>query len=239
MGERYLFILILIFLVACGPAALKAVPTSQYQPPVEAEQKETLSDTCETITCPSGQTCSEGKCTCPTGQKSCEKECVNEESCCTDKDCEAGFCDEGTCKVPEKCGYGESFKNGECECAKDRVYCKEQDKCLERGDCCIHGQCKAFERCVETDWKTSLCAQVDRKKVCKIIADRGKAELFEIFGNEFRAYALKFLEDGSVEFNISNQSTIISENQTIKYSNVTLFQEGIETTGGFCKEDED
>src|SRR5574341_2331663 len=126
MGERYLFILILIFLVACGPAALQAVPTSKYQPPVEEEQKTELADSCETITCPEGQTCSEGKCSCPEGQKSCDNECSNEESCCTDKDCEAGFCDEGACKVPDKCRYGEIFKNGECECANDRVYCKEQ-----------------------------------------------------------------------------------------------------------------
>lgn len=76
--------------------------------------------------------------------------------------------------------------------------------------------------------------------MCKILADRGRTELYEIKGNTFRVGALKWLSDGSVEFNVSNEIIRLPENTTTSITgNITLFQEGIKVTGGFCKEDED
>ncbi len=84
-----------------------------------------------------------------------------------------------------------------------------------------------------------MCAKTDEKKTCKIIAERKRLEQFEIKGNEFRVNAIAWLSDGSVDFNVSNKTIRLAENVTSEYGNVTLFQEGIEVIGGFCKEDED
>jgi hypothetical protein len=238
MGERYFFVLFLIFLVACQPY-IQAVPTSERQAPVEAELSAPETDNCAEVACPSGQTCIDGKCSCPFGEKMCDGDCIDQDGCCADNDCASGVCEDGRCEATPDCEYGEVFKNGECQCAADKTYCKEQGKCIDRGDCCVHSQCDRFNRCVETGWRVSLCARVDEKKLCKVLADLGRTEEFEIKGTEFTAKPLMWLSDGSVDINISNTTIRISENVTTSYGNITLFQEGIEVTGGFCKEDED
>jgi hypothetical protein len=238
MGERHFFVLFLIFLVACQPY-IQAVPTSERQVPVEAELSVPETDSCASVSCPSGQNCVNGKCTCPFGEKMCKNECISKKACCNDKDCASGVCNDGECTKAPDCEYGEVFKNGECQCAADKTFCKEQGKCIERGDCCVHSQCDTFNRCVETGWRASLCAKVGEKKLCKVIADRGRTEEFEIKGIVFTAKPDTWLSDGSIDVNISNETIRLAENVTTEYGNVTLFQEGIEVTGGFCKEDED
>ncbi len=239
MGGKYFFILILIFLAACQPY-IQSTPTAQYQGAVATELSEQpQTDSCELVACPSGQACKDGKCICPFGEKKCNNKCIDKKACCIDADCASGACNNGKCVPTPDCTFGELYKNGKCQCAADRIYCKEQNKCIGRDDCCVHSQCDNFERCVETDWKTSLCAKVDEKKICKIIADRKRFEQFEIKGNEFRVNAITWLSDGNIDFNVSNQTIRLAENETKLFGNVTLFHEGIETTGGFCKEDED
>jgi hypothetical protein len=239
MGERYFFILFLIFLAACQPY-IQSTPTSQYQGTVATElSEENQTDSCATVACPSGQVCQEGKCGCPFGEKKCDNVCIDKKACCVDADCASKACNEGKCVPAPDCEFGETYKNGECQCAAGKVYCREQGKCIAKDGCCVHSQCDNFERCVETGWRTSLCAKVDEKKTCKIIAERKRLELFEIKGNEFRVNAIAWLSDGSVDFNVSNKTIRLAENITSEYGNVTLFQEGIEVIGGFCKEDED
>lgn len=239
MGERYFFILFLIFLAACQPY-VQSTPTSQYQRIVDTELSEqTQTDSCESVACQSGQVCKDGKCTCPFGEKKCGNACIERNACCLDNDCVSGACDEGKCVPAPDCEFGETYKNGECQCASGKTYCKEQGKCIGRNDCCVHSQCNRFERCVKTDWKTSLCAKVDEKKVCRIIAEKKRLEHFDVKGNEFRVSVMNWLSDGSIDFNVSNTTIRLAENETKLYGEVTLFQEGIEVTGGFCKEDED
>ncbi len=238
MGGRYIFILFLIFLVACQPY-IQTVPTSQHQGAVVVELSEAQTDLCENVTCSDGQVCKDGKCECQNGKKLCGNECIDSKDCCSGKDCASGICDEGVCGEAPDCRYGEILKNGKCQCAADKLYCKEQDKCIGRNDCCVHSQCERFERCVETNYRVSLCAKVDEKKICKIVADRNRTELYEIKENTFTVEPLSWLSDGSVELNVSNETIRLAGNVTTQYGNVTLFQEGIEVTGGFCKEDED
>ncbi len=238
MGGKHIFILLLILLAACQPY-IQAVPTSERQAPVEAELSAPETDSCAAVTCPTGQTCTSGKCTCPFGEKMCDNECIDKDACCTDKECPSGVCTDGECAAAPDCNYGETFKKGECQCASDKTYCKEQGKCIERDDCCVHSQCDTFERCVPTDFRVSLCAKVDEKKICKIVAERNRTELYEIKESVFTVRPLKWLSDGSIELNVSNETIRLAENVTTAYGNVTLFQEGIEVTGGYCEEDED
>ena len=245
MGARYIFMLFLIFLVACE-ADLQAVPTSQHQAPVEAQASNITKvsvpaqNACANVTCSGGQVCHAGNCACPGGKKLCDTECVDSDACCIDSDCDTGICDNGTCSSSAKeCRFGEELKSGECQCAKDFIYCREQGKCIARNSCCIHAQCHRFERCVETNWRTSFCIKIEEKKLCKSIADNKRPAVFDIKASTFKVNATDWLSNQSIRFAFENESIILAPNQTMVYesANATLFQEGLTVTGGFCKEE--
>lgn len=247
MGFKYIFIAFLILLVACSPAALQAVPTAQRESVASTETSTPVSnvtDLCKNVNCSEGQTCKNGKCACETG-KLCGKACIDKNACCTDKDCPSGKCESNACTVAKDCRYGEELKNGECECAKGYNLCREQGKCIPSNSCCVHSQCKSFERCVESNWRTSFCIKIDEKKLCKILADNNRTEVFDIKTDEFRVGAQYWLSNGSVRFNFNNENFTLAENKTQSYVNgtmnesVLLFQEGVKITGGFCKEDDE
>jgi len=245
MGVKHIFIVFLILLAACQPAALQAVPTSQHEPASTETPKpvSNATDLCKNVTCSEGQTCKNGKCACETG-KLCGTVCIDKNACCTDKDCPTGKCEENTCTAGKECRYDAQFKNGACECKKDYTYCKEQGKCITKDSCCVHSQCKSFERCVETNWQASFCIKLDEKKLCKILADNNRTELFTIKDDDFRIMPTDWFSNGTVRFNFNNENVTLAENQTQSYVNgtmntsVILFQEGVKTTGGYCKEDD-
>ena len=236
MGARYILIALLI-LAACEPA-LQTIPTSEYK---SLEATTETVDLCKDVNCTGGQVCQAGNCGCPTGKKLCNNDCISSTECCTDDDCDSGNCQDGVCLEAKECKFGEELKKGECRCAEDKFYCGEQGKCIDRTDCCIHSQCKSFERCVPTNWRTSLCIQIEEKKQCKLLSDLNRTELYEIKDNEFRIGATDWWNDGSITFNFSNESIRLRPNELKSYetANATLFHEGIEVIGGFCKEDED
>jgi len=236
MGSKYFAVLLLI-LLACEPA-LQTIPTSEYQPAVEAQTTQT-SDLCKNVNCTNGQTCQNGKCACPDDKKLCDNKCISKEKCCTDKDCETGLCLNSTCTTPKECSLGEEFKNGECTCAKDRIYCPEQKKCINKDKCCTHAQCDSFERCVPTSLKASLCIIIEDKKVCRALADQDRTELFTVKETEFKVKPTDWWNDNSITFTINNQSIRLKFNELTNFSNATIYQEGITISGGYCKEDEE
>ncbi len=239
MGVKHLFVILLILLAACEPA-LRTVPTSEHQAVAEQANIEQEKDLCANINCTIGF-CQAGVCTCGTGKKLCNNKCIDEETCCTNEDCDTGNCEEGVCQEPKECNFGEELKKGECRCASDKIYCEEQKRCIDRDGCCIHTQCNKFERCAPTNLRTSLCIKIEEKKLCKIVSDLGRTELYEIKEHEFNVKAAEWLNDRSITFDFDNQSIRIAENATVTYepANATLFHEGIEVVGGYCKEDED
>ena len=239
MGGKYLLILFLILLVACEPE-LRSTPTSEYMPIAEATPAPETTDLCASVTCPAGQNCLNGNCTCDEG-KMCNGDCISEQSCCMNNDCETGVCDDGECITPEDCTYGEEFKDGECQCTKDKTWCGEQRKCISRDSCCAHIQCDKFERCVPTLLRTSICLEIGEKKMCKLVADNGRAEIFNALNDSFRITPTEWYNDGSLEFEINNQTIRIPTNTTTEYApaNATIYHEGITSQGGYCKEDEE
>ncbi len=241
MGGRNLLIAVLILLAACGPA-INTIPTSEYVPPYEppAESKPVISvDQCQDVTCPEGQTCREGECTCSSSKKVCGEECIDKDECCTSEDCSSGYCKEGVCFAAEECKYGEVLKSGECDCGPDMKLCPEQNKCIKREACCIHGQCSGakYERCVPTGWTTRFCLETNEKEICRSLADNNREEYLSL-EESLRVKATDWWSDGSITFTINNESIRIDEGKTQKYNNITIFHEGIEATGGFCKEDD-
>ncbi len=240
MGEKYLFAALLIFLIACQPE-VRTIPTSEYQAPVEGTVSQQTIDLCANITCTAGKTCQQGNCACPSGKKQCGDDCISKDSCCTNDDCDTGNCEDGICMEAKECRINEESKEGECQCAKDKVYCKEQGKCIDKDDCCVHSQCDRFERCVPTNWRTSFCIKIEDKKLCKLVSDLNRTETFDVKDNEFEVTPTDWWNDESISFLVNNESIRLNTNETklIEEINATLFHEGAEITGGFCKEDED
>jgi len=239
MGVKYFFITLLILLIACE-SAIQTVPTSEYQPPVEgiqsAEDVEQTANPCEGVVCSGGQICEKGTCTCGSDKKLCNDQCIAKDGCCEHSECETGACENGAC-VTKECKFGEELKNGECVCTSDTKKCGEQGKCIDRKSCCIHTQCPTFNRCVPTSWRTSFCIKIGEKKLCRILADNDKDELFIVKGQEFRVQATDWLSNESIRFNFANETIHLVANEQITRVNATLFHEGIQVVGGFCKED--
>ncbi len=239
MGEKYLFAALLVLLIACQPE-VRTIPTSEYQPPIDTTVQQTV-DLCKDVNCTAGKVCRQGNCVCPSEKKACENDCIPKADCCTGKDCASEICEDGKCLEPKECRINEEFKSGECKCAKDKVYCKDQNKCIDSGDCCIHGNCDSFERCVPTNWITSFCIKIEDKKICKILSDLNRTESYEVKDNEFEVKPTDWWQNESVTILVNNESMRLAMNETkrVEEVNATLFHEGVQITGGFCKEDED
>ena len=243
MGEKFIFAALLVFLIACQPET-HTIPTSEYQPPVDASVNVKVQQTnnlCKDINCTIGKVCKEGTCMCPSGKKVCEDDCIPASDCCTYEDCKSGSCEDGNCVEAQECRLKEEFKKGECQCDSNSFYCKEQGKCLKRGSCCVHTECDRFERCVPTNWRASFCIKIDDKKICEIISDLNRTETFDVKDNEFKVKPTDWWSDESVSLLVNNESMRLVKDETklVEEINATLFHEGVEITGGFCKEDED
>lgn len=228
------WVLLFIFLLGCQPA-LQATPTSEIEQPAQETQQET--DSCASVLCKPDEVCKGGVCGCPSDMKKCGDACISELSCCTDADCGEGHCASGTCITT--CAFGEEFVNDECQCTSERKYCEEQDKCIPRNSCCIHTQCERNERCVPTNLRTHLCFEFGDKKICRLLADNERSELVDIGNQSFRAQALDFFSDGSVEFLVDNETRSLTPNKPFVLRGVSIFSEEGDEVGGFCKADEE
>jgi hypothetical protein len=88
--------------------------------------------------------------------------------------------------------------------------------------------------------RTRICLELSDKKLCKLVADNGRAEIFNALNESFRITPTEWHNDGSVEFEINNETIRIPTNTTTEYApvNATLYHEGITMQGGYCKEDD-
>lgn len=142
-------------------------------------------------------------------------------------------------KPATDCKYGEINKDGQCGCASDKKFCREQGKCIDKEDCCIHGNCRAFERCAPTGWRTSICLQAPEKKLCRLLADNDRTELITINNTIFRVGAEDFWANEAVTFQINNQTVKLLANSTVTIDNITFSHSAIDVAGGSCQEDGD
>lgn len=236
MGAKYLWILT-VFLIACASTPFNTVPTANFSFSNETETEGEVNP-CALILCSAGKVCSNGACVCP--EKTCNGECVSKDTCCTNADCGEGkACSDGACVEKPLCKLGEDFVDGKCGCDENHFYCGAQARCIPRGKCCEHTECPRFERCVPYLSKTRLCVQEEDKKICKLFPENGRDELFVFNQTILRVNTADFFADKSVQFNISGELLTLKTNVSSERSNVTFYQEGVETLGGYCKPDED
>jgi len=207
---------ILLILAACEPV-IKAVPTSEYQGKIREQNLEQApikeNDPCDL--CNDEQTCINGIC----------KEITDEES-------NNGEDNQQTC------AFGELWNGKECACEEGRYWCGEQKKCISNGDCCFHTQCGRFERCVETQYRARLCAELSSGKLCRLLADNGRTEIVVINNIDTRLGVSNWNNDNSINFTLNNQSILLFEGKRQEHSGVNYYFENFEEYGGFCKEDE-
>ena len=227
------WVFLFIFLIGCEQA-LQTIPTSDLSSQQEVTQE---TDPCALILCKPTEVCKGGSCVCPTDTKRCGDACVSELNCCSDSDCGKGYCVQGNCITD--CQYGQVFEDGECQCAPDRKLCEEQGKCIAKTSCCIHSQCDRNERCVPTSFRTRLCFEADGKKICRLLVDNERSEFIEIANHNFEAQIATFFSDKSVNFVIGNQTLKLAAQTPTDLLGVTIFHEGVDEVGGFCKADEE
>lgn len=201
---------ILLILAACEPV-IKAIPTSEYQGNTQIEQKleEPVQETDPCDLCTDEETCVNGAC-----------EIIQEQ------------------KEEQTCAFGESWDGKECVCEDGRYWCGEQQKCIPDGDCCFHTQCKKYERCVDTQYRTRLCAELPSGKLCRLLADNGRTEIVVINNIDTRLGVSDWNNDNSINFTLNNQSLLLFDGKRQEFLGVNYYFENFEEYGGFCKEDE-
>lgn len=233
---KQLFIIMLLILAACSDAGVRTVPTSNYTPTV-FDPEDAPVNPCAAILCAPGQTCLNGECICQTG-KACANKCIASNACCTNSDCATQNCVNNTCAPAKLCNLGEQLINGECECSSDRVFCREQNKCIKKGDCCYFGQCPRFQRCQPTTYRASLCIQIGEKKSCKSLGEIRSGEFFQLGNFTANAQILQWLSDGSLRVDVSGKNFTLLPKTSQTIGNATIYQEGIDVLGGKCEPDE-
>jgi len=232
---KRLFILLLLILAACE-TAVQTVPTSNYTPSVFEEADKPV-DPCLNVHCTAGQHCLNGGCVCDTG-KPCGDKCISAEACCTNDDCATQNCVNQTCAPAKECSLGEELVDGDCACTEDRVYCKEQNKCIKKGDCCYFGNCPSFQRCQKTTYRASVCLELGGKKLCKAFGEARNSDYFEIGNFTANAKAISWPSDRALKMTINGQNYTLTANQTTPFGEGRIYQEGVEVLGGKCEPDE-
>jgi hypothetical protein len=206
-----LFFSVLLILAACEPV-IKAVPTSEYQGNTQTEQKLDEPIAQETDSC---------------------------DLCTDDETCVNGVCEKITQSDEEQiCAFGEEWDGKECSCEGGRYWCGEQQKCIPDGDCCFHTQCDRFERCVETQYRARLCAELPSGKLCRLLADNGRTEIVVINNLDTRLGVSDWNNDNSINFTLNNQSILLFDGKRQEHQGINYYFENFEEYGGFCKEDE-
>ncbi len=219
-------VFLLFFLAACEDATVKTTV------PFNGTRVENITTSaCE---CSAGETCENGKCVCK--GKTCQGRCIPVNACCTSAECGDGECVSGKC-VSTICPLGEELYQGECICAQGMVRCKEQNKCIDQKSCCHSGQCDRTERCVPTVWKASVCVEAEGRKICRALADNNRTE--QITTLDLRLKPIAWSNNGNITLTVNNSTFQLAKNQKRPFDSLTIYQEGIEVIGGFCKEDED
>ena len=228
MDSRTLFLIII--LTACTQTFVQTVP---YNGTITTYHNTTL-EGC--TNCASGETCRNNSCVC-TG-KLCRGACIAASACCTSADCPEGTCINNQCTIPtQRCAFNEKFQAGECTCAPGYSRCREQEKCIKQGDCCYSGNCPRGDRCASTVWKSSICFQIDSKRSCRLLADNNRTERVTIDTLDVRMGILSWWNDGNITLSINNQTRELAKNQSQPFDQYSIYQEGIESIGGICKED--
>lgn len=214
MRGIYLIFSILLILAACEPV-IKAVPTSEYQ---NVQQKEQTDEPIQEIN--------------PCLYIKCDKKQV----------CENGLCvtdNEQDNEITKTCAFGEEWDGSECVCEEGRYWCGEQQRCIQNGDCCAHTQCKRYERCVPTQFRVRLCAELPSGKLCRLLTDNGRKELAVINNKDTKLGVANWYNDNSINFTLNDQSLLIFERKKQELAGTNFYFENFEEYGGFCKEDED
>ena len=77
-----------------------------------------------------------------------------------------------------------------------------------------------------------------QKKFCRHIADNGRVEVFNLLDQSFRISAENWNSDETVKIIINEEELVVAKKEINFGENTTIYHEGIETIGGYCKEDE-
>lgn len=230
-------LVILLLITACSKGTITARPIADIKTAdIELEVNVTDSaDSCAAVVCDSDKSCVNGECVCKNGFKECNEDCIAENSCCNDDDCEEGICEEGVC-VNKVCKYNQRYDSDakDCVCAEGTYYCAAQKKCIPKKNCCMHTVCKTYQRCVPTQFITSICL-VKEKKVCKSVIEF-RVEPFFFGADRYNVEIKDILNDGVLVLAVNEEELELELNKEKTFMNMTIYMENLEVLGGYCKE---
>ncbi len=260
---RWLFGLLLVFLVACSASneiiahKISAVnhsvdaasvvdvpkPASNVTAHDSSIEDETARLSCDKVICSNNFVCEDGKCVCK--GTVCDGFCAVDDvegSCCSDKDCKSGeSCVNHECVADTICGFHQSYNEDskKCVCNDGYFFCEDQNKCLADGSCCNQGDCDRYSSCVNTVWGVGVCFKYPDKKLCRTLRGVKASETISTPKGEFFIELEGIYEGGVAKIKIGDEYFNIGVDQRISAAKGTVWVEAIKTFGGFCKVEED
>jgi len=238
----FLIVLILVLLLSgCAKneitaSAIKDLPVEKK---LEVEAKVTATEACMNVVCGSNSKCVAGECVCNDGYKICNGECILNQDCCTEDDCDSNErCRNHTC-IPNNCRLNEVIDpvKNECVCDDDSNWCAMQKKCIPKDNCCMHGDCESDYRCVSTSRLAVLCIDAGKKKCKSVHPDR--PESFFVEGVRYDVEINTFLQDGAIDLDVNDVNHVFAADDVEKIGdNINIYVDEMQDIGGNCKKDE-
>jgi len=136
------------------------------------------------------------------------------------------------------CKPGEELKEGKCTCKEGYRFCETQNRCIKENSCCKSHNCRSFEYCVPTKYTTNLCIKKDNIKMCKSLTEDRPHDEIEIQDKRYEIEVTQFLE-GKIKFKINNKEVELKPQTEAMFEGMTIWTDGLEEAGGYCREETD
>jgi len=228
-----LLIICLVFVSACSSDTITARPVDEQVIGVEVDVK---SDLCEGISCGDNSRCVSGECVCDSGFKRCNEKCIADNLCCDSGDCSLGeYCAKGIC-VRHVCPFNQVYSNDKekCVCDDSSKWCSEQEKCLPKGNCCVHADCGNDYACAETYFLALVCVDDGREK-CRSTLE-GQNSVFYVSGVSYDITVQSVSEDFvSLKVNDLSIDALPVNAPHGLAENAQVYVEQTRMVGGSCK----
>ena len=225
----FLFILFLAILTGCNE-------------PVRVERQDisVSIDLCSSVICGYNELCFKGECVCGDGFDRCDGQCISNESCCANEDCELSYfcntnnecekgCDDFLCNSNKIC----DDLTQECVCEPGTKWCQNQRKCISKDSCCTNLDCPDEDGCVMTIAFVTLCIDDGGMVGCEKIPEGEEKTLFAN-DNKYTLFVKKIYDDGKILVRV-NGELIELETEYDVDADTVMYKKILKMFGGQCK----
>ena len=179
---------------------------------------------------------------CDSGFKLCGEECIPEDGCCSNDECESfQVCQSNECILKEDilCDVNAFFDDdrGKCVCEPNKYFCNDQKQCIDLDVCCNRFDCPRSEACAETRLSMYFCFEKNNTILsCKFVTE-GLSSLFSFEGSEYTVSLDELYQDEIADIRINNDTfSKITVNDVKQIDGMDTYIEYFKTFGGTCFE---